>query len=778
MKRRYCPVVLRSLLGVSSSSRSGKGLNSINFSSTLQANLTKNISNGMLCSENFHHHHGRNIGLDYIKTAFKAFSKSETVNSEPKTASSEKQIQHESSTSTTIIDSEFSKDKEYKKLESMEKKRRFENIINYYVLNCKKKPLANPDRDFALYKFFLNAFSMIRQAHSALDCLNELKEKTHKPIPSSYCDIVIHSLLSSGREEEATALLKEMENTMNLVIEGPDKTTYTRFFEYYSKEGKLYPALSLLESVHKQYSIDKATKQTMKYQPVPPDFPMFKAALKLLTEQGKMKLASNCLYLMTKHYKIDVNAPIYELFLNGYCKMGDIHSAKGYFESIKSLQKAGHASLNTLRLTYITFIKALCESGDLNSAEEVLKEFHERKFQEDPALIGAFIEGHAKTGNIQAALDIYHQSREAGLHIFPSSFASLIRSFCKMGNFEMANRILEEAFTTFKGTRGDEPLSYCSNFLLRGYLDAGKLVEASHLFEKMKSSGQKITSHTYNSLINGFCKANNQQRAIEIVGEMKNSHVQPDIYSIAPIIQSFLQSNNLENAQMFLDFATKKFNIKTNFHICCMFVQYGTVQRNAEIVNQYYQKGIEYAKKNSSENSLYFYNQVLNYHAIFGNVELCEKVLLDMANMYTHPNTISYLYTSTAFALQSKFLESRKYLQKVPGITVDENSKEALSLPELKFIFLKLIETKSFSLANTLLYDCLLPNGIVDLDILHTGMKLNLEVVDRVQKLYDSCIKYSIEPVRETEDLLLKSKRMAESESITEVSDFVKVVRY
>nr|CAG4714879.1 unnamed protein product [Naegleria fowleri] len=738
------------------------------------------------------HEQQRNVYLDYLKNAFKVFKFPENESSESKNnnSSNNNNSQRTPPNTSKKPDKKQKKqdDIEIEKMKSLESKNRYENIINYYMLRMKGKPFEKPDRDVQLYYYFLNAFYRKGQPQSALDCFNELKERIHKPIPTRLSNIIIKTLLEAGRDAEALNILKDMQDDTNLKLYPPNEETYVTIFDYFSKTGALHSALSLMEHIHKTFTSHKQNilqQKKLSVNPVSPNIEMFQHLFKLLAEQGKMKLATNFLYIMTKFYNIEPNANIYDYFVSGFCKIGDITSARPYLTLIKNLHNSNRAIPAIVQRCYCEMIKAACQIPDIKLAEELMTEFHSLGFKANASIGNAFIEAYTSIGDIQLALDVFQKMKDAGVSLKPQTYSLLITFFTRQRNFVMANQFLEDAMLDFKNDKivhSEGNINVCCNFLLRGYLEAGQLTAAVKFFEKMKANEILLTSHTYNALINGFCKAQDHTRAIEILDEMKIKHINPDIYSITPIIRTLLQKGDFETAASLFKKSYYVFQIVPNFYIYCMFMQYGTIHKRSDIFDTYYYMGLEFGMKTSTENAIYFFNQAIQHHAIMKNVVECERVLEDMNQLLCAPDDTSYLYLGVACLFEKDFAKARSYFSRIcktkeKGFVFEH----PFSLEEYKFILNQLIEGKRRVLANKLLYDMLLPLGKVDLDIIKIGMEININNFERVQQLYDSLPSLGMSPTRTIDDILIRAKSLSDRKDQSEQvvpEEYVRVVRY
>ncbi|KAG2388339.1 hypothetical protein C9374_000503 [Naegleria lovaniensis] len=712
-------------------------------------------------------YHERHISLDYVKNAFKLFKPPESEGSLKNTDSA--------NNPPNIPDKQETKkkkipiDNEIEKLKSLESKNRYDNIINYYMLRMKGKPFEKPDRDVDLYYYFLYAFFRKGQPQSALDCFNELKERIHKPIPTKYSNLITKSLLEAGRGEEALTILKEMQDDTNLKFYPPNEETYVTFFDYFSKNGALHSALSMIEYIHKTFTAHKQNslqQKKLSTNPVAPNREVFQHLFKLLSDQGKMKLATNFLYIMTKFYNIEPNANIYDNFVSGFCKSGDISSARTYVNLIKNLHKSNKATPTVVQHCYNEIIRAACQVPDIKLAEELMKEFHSLGFKANTFIANSFIEAYTSIGEIQLALDVFQKMKDAGVALTPLTYSLIITFFTRQRNFNVH----------YEGH-----INICCNFLLRGYLEAGQLTSAVKFFEKMKANNILLTSHTYNALINGFCKAQDHTRAIEILHEMKKKQIGPDIYSITPIIRILLQKGDFDTAAALFKKSYYVFKVVPNFYIYCMFMQYGTIHKRSDIFDTYYYMGLEFGMKSPSDNAIYFFNQAIQHHAIMKNAAECERVLEDMNQLLCTPDDTSFLYIGVAWLFEQNIVKARSYFSRISKAKEKGYLFEhPLSLEEYKFILLELIEGKRRVLANKLLYDLLLPLGKVDLEIIKVGMEINIQNFERVKELYDSLPKFGLNATRVMDDIIIRAKSLSETNQAEQVvpEECIRVVRY
>ncbi|KAL9653020.1 hypothetical protein ABK040_015535 [Willaertia magna] len=636
-------------------------------------------------------------------------------------------------------------------------KARYENIINYYFLHKRGKELTNDkERELQIFYICLNALKASGRLTTMIECFEEFKSKFDDTIPVMHCNEMISGYLSSGMEDEAVTILTEMEtpNPKNRRYAEPNLGTYSAFLKFYQESGDLSKAIDLFEYVH-QRNLDGFDIKLNKI--------FFGRLFSIITKYGKMKYASNYLFIMTRYYNIKPFADIYRLLIDGFISINDIESAKFYFDKLR--HHAEYKPSLVVRSAYIQMIKYYCKMGQMSVAESLIASMIEGNETLDTETANIFIDGYCQQDNIQLAINVYERLFSPdGLKPNAETFIPIIKYFLKIGNYPMANEYYNHAINCFKPKKlnaiKNNAIDKCFNQLLKGLLDAGNLQKAIELFEDMKKKGFFMSKYSYNILIHGCIKSRDIRKAVTYFELLKYHKFKPDKYSFNPLIKGLLLDGDIDKALKLVE--TNDFG--ANLYTYSLFIEYAFIKKDIGIFKKYFDIGVAYCRR-THDNGLYFFNCCIQFYVVQHNPDGAVEILELMDELGSIPDSTSYLYTAASFVTVSN-ARVKYYLSKIVGYNeskIDEedlneleqeNAKDIeLTLNDYKFLLEKLRDLKNTLLINQVFYQ-LLREGIKDVELFNILMEANFRKKEVVEHIYSQMFENEIIPTRRSEEIL------------------------
>ncbi|KAI6690336.1 hypothetical protein NL676_027164 [Syzygium grande] len=189
-------------------------------------------------------------------------------------------------------------------------------------------------------------------------------------------------------------------------------------------------------------------------------------------------------------------------------------------------------------------IKALCGSGRLDDAREVLDEMPLRGIRPDGVTFLTLINGLCSNSMLEEAFKLKDDMvRVHGIRPDARLYASLMKGSCKVGDVNMAFELKEEMLRE----RIELDAAIYST-LIHALFEVGRTAEVSGLLEEMRENGCKPDTVTYNVLISGSCKKKDFDEAYGLLDAMTENGCKPDVTSYNVIMGELCKEGKLEEA--------------------------------------------------------------------------------------------------------------------------------------------------------------------------------------------------------------------------------------
>ncbi|XP_030549830.2 putative pentatricopeptide repeat-containing protein At1g53330 isoform X1 [Rhodamnia argentea] len=189
-------------------------------------------------------------------------------------------------------------------------------------------------------------------------------------------------------------------------------------------------------------------------------------------------------------------------------------------------------------------IKALCGSGRLEDAREVLDEMPQRGIRPDEVTFLTLINGLCLNSMLEEAFKLKDDMvRVHGIRPDARLYASLIKGTCKVGDVNMAFGLKEEMLR--ERIKVDAAIY---STLIHALFEVGMTGEVSKLLEEMRENGCKPDTVTYNVLISGSCKKKDFDKAYRLLHAMAENGCKPDVTSYNVIMGELRKEGKLDEA--------------------------------------------------------------------------------------------------------------------------------------------------------------------------------------------------------------------------------------
>lgn len=242
------------------------------------------------------------------------------------------------------------------------------------------------------------------------------------------------------------------------------------------------------------------------------------------------------------------SARMYNALIQGYFQTTPVDFKQGvYF--IKAMKKRGFIP-NTY--TYLSMMNALCDSGRMVDAQEVLNNMISDGHRLSLPIYSLIVRTHLKLDGPVTKLDILtHMLRN---NISPDSkfFATWLRVLVKEQRMDHACNIFQLSKQYI------EPSKYMYSIIIKGFVDQNDMFSAETWFQEMMVNGHFPTRITYSTLMHGWIKQRNKRNALVWFGKMigfdfenhhtihVNNEAIADIGGIYPMLSFLMQESDWE----------------------------------------------------------------------------------------------------------------------------------------------------------------------------------------------------------------------------------------
>ncbi|KAL5976477.1 hypothetical protein ACLOJK_020810 [Asimina triloba] len=313
-----------------------------------------------------------------------------------------------------------------------------------------------------------------------------------------------------------------------------------------------------------------------------------------------MRGALSCVEEM-KDEGIEMTVVTYSVLIKGFNNIGDAEAADNWFREAKLKL----ASLNAI--IYSNVVYAQCQAGNMDRAEELVRELEEVGIDAPIILYHTMMDGYTEVRNEEKCLIVFERLKVIMMLIIASLViqfllflptsrpAAVSLSLCVDKRIEMGKKLrrfrderikreekkgLEEIWEEIRdeeekssgkieknirvvvmgkvskalevsksmALNGIKHNSKTYSMLISGYVNQNDFANAFAVFEDMLKAGLKPDAVLYNNIIDAFCKMGNIDRAIRIVDEMKMEKHRPSPRTFTPIIRGLAKLGDMKRA--------------------------------------------------------------------------------------------------------------------------------------------------------------------------------------------------------------------------------------
>eukprot|EP00439_Symbiodinium_sp_Y106_P016001 s2042_g2.t1 len=418
---------------------------------------------------------------------------------------------------------------------------------------------------------------------TASDLFNRLKEEKKADVVTF--NIMLRSLLSAGKREEAQALLKEM-NEHGL---SANKVTIA---ELLSDRVRADDADGI-------WRIVDWMKNT--------DFGITNAACSILLKRITSETVADEVdrsFALIDQLSEPVDEALCSQVIEAAIRTSRPAVANKFMEMLGSLRnkKSGGSSA----ATFGSMIKLHGQNRDLQQVWSTWNLMREKAVSPSSVTLGCMVEALVNCGAVDDAASLVHQTAADGLGFILNTviYSSIIKGFAQAKQPEKCFDVLDEmeeqgipgntiTYNTLLdacakcGTmsrvpavfenmrqRQVEPDRITYSTLIKGYCVAGELDCAFKLFDELKADGKlDLDEIVYNSLLDGCGRKQKPQKAMEYLQDMISAGIPPSNYTLSIMVKLLGRARRLNDALKLASDYQKDFGLKLNVQVFTCLMQ-------------------------------------------------------------------------------------------------------------------------------------------------------------------------------------------------------------
>ncbi|XP_062099408.1 pentatricopeptide repeat-containing protein At5g47360 [Humulus lupulus] len=244
----------------------------------------------------------------------------------------------------------------------------------------------------------------------------------------------------------------------------------------------------------------------------------FKVVLNLYKQA---KLADEALLVLRKmpEFGLRADTTMYNLVIRLFCVKGDMNTAENLMKEMCLID------LYPDMITYVEMAKGFCNVGRLDDAFGLFKVMKEHGCLPNKVLYSVLLHGICKFGNMEKALELLEEMEKEGGSCSPNvvTYTSVIQRFCEKGQTLEAVEVLDRMEAC-----GCTPNRVTASCLIERFCLEGRLNEAYKLIDDVVNRGGVSYEECYSSLVVSLKRNRQTEEAEKLFRKMLDSGLKPD----------------------------------------------------------------------------------------------------------------------------------------------------------------------------------------------------------------------------------------------------------
>ncbi|CAN4089938.1 unnamed protein product [Withania somnifera] len=192
--------------------------------------------------------------------------------------------------------------------------------------------------------------------------------------------------------------------------------------------------------------------------------------------------------------------------------------------------------------TYNLFPDELGKSGKVDELFELYEEMLYKGCNPIVITYNILISGSVKSNEVERAIDFYYDLVSLGFTPTPCTYGPLINGLLKVQNFDKAKDFFEEMVESRMNKEGVRPDIKTYTILVDCLCTAGKVDDALHYFEELKSAGLDP------DFLQPYDQRSWKVRENEGITNFSNSDLEPDVFTYNALIRGYSKSGDPDGA--------------------------------------------------------------------------------------------------------------------------------------------------------------------------------------------------------------------------------------
>ncbi|XP_020235903.1 putative pentatricopeptide repeat-containing protein At3g15200 [Cajanus cajan] len=347
------------------------------------------------------------------------------------------------------------------------------------------------------------------------------KAPTYRP-NSDVCNQILDILGKTKRFHELHQVLDQMSKTHGLINEATFSTLLRRFIAAH----RVHEAVQLFHR-RSDFGLDPGSEP-------------FQTLLMWLCRYKHVEDAE-ALFHSDPALRHDIKT--WNLILNGWCVLGNVHEAKRVWRDIVA------SSCNPDVFSYGTFVNALTKKGKLGTALRLFRGMREKGgCKPDVVICNCLIDALCFKKRVPEALEIFREMKsEGGCEPDVATYNSLVKCMCKIRRMEKVYELVDE-MERRKGGCLPNAVTYC--YLLRSLKDPG---EVRGVLERMERNGCGMNDDVYNLLLRLYVKWDDGDGVRRTWEEMERNGWGPDRRSYTIMVHGHFERGRVKDAVRYFE---------------------------------------------------------------------------------------------------------------------------------------------------------------------------------------------------------------------------------
>ncbi|GAB2233268.1 hypothetical protein Droror1_Dr00002487 [Drosera rotundifolia] len=318
-----------------------------------------------------------------------------------------------------------------------------------------------------------------------------------------YEDFVIDMVVKgNGEEEDGFGLYwRAMEEVRDEGISVPADAFGVLVLSYW-KAGEAEKAVEAFERMVSEFRVE-------------PDVHVYNKVMYVAVKTGLVMLARVVYQKMMKS-GCEPSKWSYNILLDGLCKSGQMEDALRLFDEMTERAVVANST------TYTIVLYGLCRAKRMEDALRLYDQMRKNGCRPDTVTYNALLGGFCKVGGMDYVLSLLRSFESDGYSLGLNGFSCIIDGLFRAGRFEEA----KERFVELCEKVMPDVAAY--TIMIRGYCNAGFVMEAKDLLHEMCGKGLVPDTQCYNSLIKGFCYNGLLDNARSLKLEISQNNCFPD----------------------------------------------------------------------------------------------------------------------------------------------------------------------------------------------------------------------------------------------------------